>query len=303
MMEVRLPLPATPYRFELLLGFARRIAYPARMLAAGDTLWRHTRGHLLSYRREGGSIVIRGEDMTDDERDRVLAASRHILGIDRDLSRFYAMASGHEPLWNVIEPLIGLPIHCSETVYEALITLIIEQHITWKSALRSQRCLMSLLGNAASVDGCRVYDFPTPAQLAGTPVSMLKPLKITNRRMELIIDIASAAARGELDLESLSDLPPDEASQSLLELKGVGPWTAGNVIGRATGCHPHISQNDVALQAAIQRYFLAGQGEKSGKQVREALEPYGEFAGLASHFVLLRWVFDMYPAADEPCKG
>lgn len=297
-MEIRLPLPAYAYRFDLLLEFARRIAYPARMLAAGDSLWRHTCGHLCAYRQERESIVIRTDSATDADAARITRASRHILGLDRDLSRFYAMARGHEPLWNVIEPLTGLPIHCSETVFEALISLIIEQHITWKTALRSQRRLLRMLGNVAHADGRHVYDFPKPAQLAGATVAMLKPLKITNRRIALIIDIASAAARGELDLESIRDLPLDKAYQRLLKLKGVGSWTAGNVIGRATGRYPHVSENDVALQAAMRRYFSVGQGEKSASAVREALEPYGEFAGLASHFVLLRWVFDRYPVAD-----
>ena len=81
----------------------------------------------------------------------------------------------------------------------------------------------------------------------------------------------------------------------LLEIKGVGPWTASNVVGRACGSYPFVSHNDVALQAAVQRYFHAGQGEKGAAQLRDTLEPYGEFAGIAGHFVLLRWVIDNYP--------
>ena len=46
---------------------------------------------------------------------------------------------------------VGLPIFCTETIFEALITLIIEQHITWKNALRYQRTLMQNCSIGAQV--------------------------------------------------------------------------------------------------------------------------------------------------------
>ncbi len=295
MTELCLPLPPYAYRFDLLLEFVRRIEHPARLLVAGDTLWRFTAGRLLAYRQAGNCIVVSSADLPPSDETRIAETSRHILGLCRDLSSFYALARGHASLWRVIEPLVGLPIHCAETVFEALITLIIEQHITWKTALRSQRCLMRLYGQRAPVGEGEVYAFPTPAQLARATRSDLQPLKITNKRIDLIIETASAVGRGELDLESLRRLPTAQACERLLALKGVGPWTATNVIGRACGVYPRVSHNDVALQAAVQRYFHAGAGPKGPGQVRDTLERYGEFAGMAGHFVLLRWVMDNYP--------
>ncbi len=295
MTEIRLPLPPYAYRFDLLLEFVRRIEYPARLLVAGDTLWRFTAGRLLAYRQEGDCIVVSGEDLSAENEARIAASSRQVLGLCRDLSAFYALARAHDSLWRVIKPLVGLPIHCAETVFEALITLVIEQHIAWKTALRSQRCLMRLYSGGAPLGENAVHDFPTPAQLAPATRSELQPLKITNKRIDLIIETAAGVSYGQLDLESLRDMPSAQAYERLLALKGVGPWTATNVIGRACGIYPHVSHNDVALQAAVQRYFHAGGGTKGPGQVRDTLERYGEFAGMAGHFVLLRWVMDNYP--------
>ena len=298
MMQLRLPLPPYAYRFELLLAFARRIAHPARMLVIGDTLWRFTAGHLCAYRQVEDAIELRVQDLPKADLARVAAASRRVLGLDQDLSRFYAMAKADSALWNAIAPLHGMPAFCSETMFEALITLIIEQHISWKAALRAQLCLLELLGEPADVAGQTVYDFPGPDTIAHAEPASLKPLKITNRRIDLIISTAAAVASGELELEAISQLPPDRAYQALLALKGVGPWTAGNAIGRACAVYPHASYNDVALQAAVQRYFFAGGGQKGAEQVGDALDRYGEFAGLAGHFVLLRWVIDNYPVVS-----
>ncbi|MCY3780563.1 MAG: hypothetical protein OXG78_09670 [Chloroflexi bacterium] len=298
MTEIRLPLPRFQYRFDLLLDFARRIAHPARLIVNGDTLWRFTAGYLLAYRQEGDAIIVSGKCLPPEDEERVIETSQHLLGLRRDLSGFYAAARADASLWPVVEPLVGLPIHCTETVFEALITLIIEQHITWKTALRSQRCLLRLFGRRAAIDGDRsVYDFPTPAQLASATREALQPLKITNKRIDLIIATAAAICRSELDLESIGDLPPKQAYEQLLELNGVGPWTATNVVGRAFGSYPFVSANDVALQAAVQRYFYAVKGDKGAAQVRDALERCGEHAGMAGHFVLLRWVMDNYAPA------
>ena len=154
---------------------------------------------------------------------------------------------------------------------------------------------MRLFSQRAGIGAGAVYDFPTPAQLARATRSDLQPLKITNKRIDLIIETGAAVCRGELDLESIRYLPTDQAYERLLALKGVGPWTGTNVIGRACGVYPHVSHNDVALQAAVQRYCHAGGGLKGAGQVRDTLERYGGFAGMAGHFVLLRWVMDNYP--------
>ena len=299
MTELRLPLPDYAYRFDLLLEFARRIAYPARMVVRGDALWRFTAGHLLSYRQSADAIVIRGETLSAETKPGVEARSRRWLGLDRDLTAFYRMSARDPDLWPVVEPLVGLPIFCSETVFEALITLIIEQHIAWKSAQRSQRELLRISGRTLLVGETPAYDFPAPERLARTARAELKPLKITNKRIDQIIAVADAVASGELDLEGIRQLPTAEAYERLLAIKGVGHWTASNVIGGALGRYPYVSHNDVALQAAAREYFHGGAGPKSAAQVCETLERYGEFAGMAAHFTLLRWVLDRYPALDS----
>lgn len=298
MMELRLALPAYAYRFDLLLAFARRIAFPARLVAQGDTLWRFTGGRLLAYRQSAGAIIVRGDSLPVDSAGRIEQRSRRCLGLDQDLTAFYEMAKRDAELWRVVEPLEGLPVFRSETVFEALVTLIIEQHIAWKAAMRAQRELLRIAGCSAGAGQTPVHDFPGPARLARASPAELKPLKITNKRIDLIIAIAAAVDRGKLDLEGIRRLPTEEAYQRLLAIKGVGHWTASNVIGRALGRYPYISHNDVALQAAVREYFHDGAGQKSAAQVNDTLLRYGEFAGMAGHFTLLRWVLDRYPPLD-----
>ena len=300
MCQQYLELPSFPYRFDLLLDIARRNAYPARMIVAGDSLWTFVGGQLLSFRQAGDVIVLTGPELhkCDPARLHDLARlSRQILGLDRDLSDFYAAARRDERLWRHIEPVFAMPLFCTETVFEALITLIIEQHITWVYALRAQRTLMRILEAGVATGGHRVHDFPSPQEIAALAAEQLKPLKITNGRINLMLSIARDVRDGILDLERLRCLDASEAYNKLLTIKGVGHWTAANVLGRALGKYPYVSHNDVALQSAVNHYFYRGDGEKSAEEVVETLAEYGEYAGLVGHFILLRWVLDKYPVA------
>ena len=295
MREIRLPLPACPYNFNLLLDFVRRIAHPARLVAQGEALWRFTGGQLVSYRQEGDCIVIAGASPLDDCASRIMRISRHWLGLGRDLSDFYHFVDGDDRLRRIVAPVHGLPVFCTETVFEALVTLIIEQHITWKNAMRAQQTLMRVFDTGAAVDGAIVYDFPGPCELACAAPGDLKPLKITNARIDIIIAIAKAVAAGECDLESIGGLDPRAAYDRLLALRGVGHWTANNALGRALAVYPYVSQNDVALQSAVAYFFHDGARPKSAELVNETLDQYGEYAGLIGHFTLLRWVLERYP--------
>jgi len=293
MPKFHIPYPSYPYRFDLLLAILSRFAHPARQVVQGDMLWRVTDGAVVCYQADNDGITI--ETSSDIDPDKLLASSRHILGFDIDLTDFYTYAKSQPELWSVIEPLQGLPIFCTETVFEAMITLIIEQHIAWTNALRAQKILMEICDTQRPVDDVIIYNFPSPSQLAECEPEDLKPLKITNRRIDLMIRLSNDVVNGDFDLNAIATMDTQTAYKHLLQIKGVGHWTANNVISRTLGRFPYISHNDVALQSAVLHYFHDDVGKKSAQQVTETLEHYGDYAGLIGHFTLLRWVLDNYP--------
>ena len=299
MPELILPRPAYAWRFDLLLELSRRVAFPARFIAHGGALWRFIAGEPVSIHPRDDALLLTRLNATDIADWRLIDAARRMLGLDRDLSHFYAFAEADKDLWQVVQPLHGMPLMCAETFFEALVTLIIEQHISWRGALRAQQTLLRLAGDCITLDCGVVCDFPTPHRIASLTHEQLKALKITDRRIGLIQSIARQVCAGELDLEALRDMDGADAYAQLLQIKGVGPWTAANVIGRAFGDFRYVTANDVALQAAVNHYFHAGVGGKSARQVEDTLVVYGDYAGLAGHFALLRWVLDRYPAISQ----
>ncbi|MEO8610696.1 MAG: hypothetical protein ABI690_22555 [Chloroflexota bacterium] len=295
--------PKAPYNFPLLLNVLSRFAHPTMDIVQDGAYWRVIRsgdGLALVRVKSVGTVdspVLEVELMAQTgevDTSAVMNSLAHILHVDAARSDFVALAQTDATLWRVVEPLIGLPEWRTATIFEALMQTIIEQQISWTTAQKAQRWLVEWAGDCITYGGTAYYAFPTPARIAEASVEDLKPLKITFKRMVLMIDLATQVVSGELDLESFAAYTPDAAYQHLLSIKGIGHWTAAVTLERAFGHKDWVAYNDVVLQAATNRYFLGAEGRIPPQLVTDTFMRYGTFAGIAAHYTMIRWVLDQY---------
>lgn len=294
--------PPPPYRFDLLLRLLERYAHPTLDIVHRGDYWRalHVNGAVallrVNERRTPGAPLLDVHLMAHSGEPDLSALREHLAALlpMESAAAFYDFARQDVVLWQAIEPVIGLPEVRSASVFEALAQTIIEQQISWTTAQRAQRWLVEWAGGRVSYDGMTFYTFPTAPQLAAASVDDLTPLKITFKRINLLIEIARQQAAGELDLERLKRMPPEAAYADLLGIKGIGHWTAVVTLARACG-YRGVAHNDVALQAAVNRYFYGGKGRIPAQLVIETFAHYGTFAGLAADHTLARWVLEQYP--------
>lgn len=292
--------PIPPYDFALTLDIVRRYAFPAVDHVRGMAYIRALRVddvpvlvHVTAG-ADGALDVYRLAGRPVDE-SRLLARVAQVLGTGLDLSRFAALVRADERLHGVVGGLVGARMLRAASMFEALATTIIEQQIAWTAAQRAQQWLVRWGGDALQHAGETFHTFPRPETVAAADVETLTPLKITFRRMRLLIDIAGQIADGRLDLESLRHASPADAYAALMAIKGIGHWTATYTLTRTFGpLHPYVGDNDVALQAAVNEYFYGGEGRIPPEQVRATFAPYGDFAGAAALYTLLRRVREKY---------
>ncbi len=282
------------YSFDLFYKIHARYPHPSLFSLRDNAYYRAfhngTELSLLKVYAQDNDLTITPHIGTPQ-----LKSIQHVLGIGVNLSTFYEMAQTDKTLWQVVEPLVGLPLYCSENLYEALIFVIIEQHIAWINAQKSQRVLVEWGNNFIEYEGHKHYVTPPPHQLAQATIDDLRPLKITFKRMQLLIDIAQKFVDNPTYLQQPEPINVHNLYNDLLKIKGVGHWTASVVVSRATGIYPFVPHNDVALQAAVSEYFSI---EKSAAATQAIFANYGEFAGLAAHFTLMKWVLDKYPIVN-----
>jgi N-glycosylase/DNA lyase len=233
--------------------------------------------------------------------DQVLAVLRGMLNLDEDLSDFYRMAAKDVRLaW--VAAGAGRMLR-SQTVYEDVVKTICTTNCAWSATVRMVTALVSKLGERSA--GGFGMAFPTPAAMAAAPESFYRDEVRAGYRGAYLRALASAVAAGEVDLEALRRLPPeelpdDEVATRLLALPGVGPYAAAHVM-MLLGRHSRL-----ILDSWTRPTFARINGRKaSDATILRRFRRYGRFAGLAFWLLLTRdWVTEEVAAVagDTPAE-
>lgn len=97
-------------------------------------------------------------------------------------------------------------------------------------ALARSICFQQLAGAAASAIHGRfaaLYDGrPTPAAVAATPDDILRSVGLSAAKVASIKDLAARSLDGTVRLEGWSRMDDDEIVDRLVQVRGIGPWTA-----------------------------------------------------------------------------
>jgi AraC family transcriptional regulator of adaptative response / DNA-3-methyladenine glycosylase II len=134
------------------------------------------------------------------------------------------------------------------------------------------RCGEPLPGALAAVGDEPTYLFPGPHAVAG---ASLEGLGVPKARRETLRTLARALAGGGIVLDAGSER--EEVERRLLELRGIGPWTASYVAMRALGDPDAFLPSDLGVRKAICRLGHASD-RQSVAAVAERWRPWRAYA-------------------------
>jgi 3-methyladenine DNA glycosylase/8-oxoguanine DNA glycosylase len=230
---------------------------------------------------------------------RLLAAVRHILSLDEDLSGFYAIAAS-DPMLSWAAQGAGRMMR-SPTVFEDVVKTICTTNCAWSATVRMTDALVHALGDAAP-DGRRA--FPTPAAMAEAGPGFYREVARAGYRGDYLLRLARDEADGRLGLEALRDRATSDADveAALLALPGVGPYGAAHIMLTSLGRYRRL-----VFDSWTRPTYAALHGRAaSDKTIERRFRRYGRYAGLAFWLFLTRgWVSDPasdltgYPATDS----
>jgi N-glycosylase/DNA lyase len=230
-----------------------------------------------------GRATALGPAPTSSQAAELLAAVRHVLRLDEDLSEFYIVAAA-DPELSWAARGAGRMVR-SQTVFEEVVKTICTTNCAWSATVRMVTALVEHLGTPAP-GGRRA--FPGASAMAGAPESFYRDIVRAGYRGPYFRAIAGSVARGELDLESLKGigLDDDEVAERLLGLPGVGPYAAAHImmlLGR---------YSRLILDSWTRPKYARVNGRKaSDKTIERRFRRYGKYAGLAFWLYLTRdWV-------------
>jgi DNA-3-methyladenine glycosylase II len=224
----------------------------------------------------------------DTLRRAVLSQVEGQFSTELDLTPFYERAEADPVLSRLCEHFRGMRIPQAPTVFETLISAILEQQVNLSFAHQVKKALIETYGGHLDFEGRRYNAFPEPAALAITTPSELRRLKISGPKARHVIGISRATLDGSLHLEGLRDLQPALAHTRLMEQKGVGPWTAQYVGLRALGHLDCLPAADVGLQKVI-RDLYGLRKQPSAARVEKLAERWAGWRSYATFYLWLTY--------------
>lgn len=138
------------------------------------------------------------------------------------------------------------------------------------------RCLGSPVGLGE-------FGFPPPELVACRENEFLRQSGCGFRDRHLK-DAAERVVSGEVDLDSLSDMPTEQARERLMRIRGVGPKVADCVLLFAYH-RLDVFPADVWIARAISRFYMGGRPTTPRVAREEGVRRFGKLAGYAQEYL------------------
>jgi len=253
--------PRGPYSLALTTATA---AWNAR-LPAGRTASAH--------QLRDGTVVVRATDAV------ALGEARFVLALDDDTSEFHGRFASDPLLGPSVRALRGLRPRRTATVAHATLKAVCGQLVQSRRGREIERAVVRACGE----------DPPRRESLARLSPAALCSHGLAASRAATLVRLVRT-----VDLESLRG-SPDTAVPRLLRERGVGPWTVGVVSLHGLGRY------DVGLVGDLGLVKLLASLRGSWPDAADTaglLEPYREWQGLASVFLLQGFKRGLVPGAS-----
>lgn len=275
--------PTKPYRLDLALQFLQ--ASPTTIVeTVNDESYQRVflfadQPTLVSLRQISSAddpqleVTLQGEAVNETILQQAVHRLGEIFHLFIDPQPFEALLE-QDPIlksksasWRGLRPvLIGDP-------FESLLWSIIGQQINITFAKKLKRTLLQLCHHPLTFAGQSYSLPPQPEQILALSEDTLRAHQYSRQKAQYLFIAAQAVAQGRLDFKQLRQLPFEQACQNLMQLKGIGRWTAESVLMRGLGFPDIVPAGDLGLQTIVGQLYKKGE-RVSEEEVRTIAETY-----------------------------
>jgi len=230
--------PIPPYNFELTVR--KPAGWP---LFTRDEVWQdktlwtalHIDGELVGVKLSSSGTTakpqMQAEVFLKTGQDKSLQASiqeilTSKLGADTDLSEFYKLAAKDSILKDTVKDLYGLHNTGFASLFASATLAISLQMAPIARSNQMQECLVERYSETAEFDGHSIRVWPTAQAIARASVEELFKECKWGYRAKFLVQTAQTIQKGFPTLEELRQLTPEEAKKEIMELPGIGDYSA-----------------------------------------------------------------------------
>lgn len=123
-----------------------------------------------------------------------------------------------------------------------------------------------------------------PEILAKVRVQDLRAMQFSTHKSESVLAVAEALAGGKISQENLTRMSDSDAMQALIDLRGIGTWSAEWILVRCLG-RSRVVAGDLGVRKAVAKAYL-GKKTVGEEEVRRTVAHWGAQATTAQAILL-----------------
>jgi 3-methyladenine DNA glycosylase/8-oxoguanine DNA glycosylase len=255
---------------------AAQVYTRALELTSGPVLLRVSQGTPGARPRRGTSLsVVPSRTLSAGDRAEIRAAVSRILRLDEPASEIKA--------FHVVDPRWKASgrgrLMRSPTLFEDLVKSVTSCNVQWPSTVTMNKRLCEVAGARVSASGPVTHTFPNARKLARMSPGTLRARCRTGYRDGRIVELAKQFARGEVDPAWFEDpaTSDDAVWEALLELPGIGPYAAANVM-QLLGRYARLPLDSESIRHGKAVLGMTGTDRAIMRAIHEHFAPFGRHA-------------------------
>jgi DNA-3-methyladenine glycosylase II len=203
--------------------------------------------------------------------DAVVRQVARIASCDHDGDAFVALGEHDPVLRRLIAAAPGLRPPLFASPYEAAVWALLTHRRSRRQGTVLRDRIAREHGVRLEVAGRELWAMPEPSRLLGVRDVPGLP----GEQLVRIHAVAAAALDGQLDVDRLAAMDPDEAMRDLQRIRGIGPFSSALVVVRACGLADVLPLQEPRSRAAVARlYGLPDLDDAAYLRLAEAWRPF-----------------------------
>ena len=250
-----------------------------------------------AFRTEHGEALLEASYKNEKLHLRILAGelpskaaktlAEKCLGLDEIGADILTHTKGK--VKKAIQPCAGILMPGYPTFFEALVQTIFGQQVSTHVAHKQRTTFAQTFGTPLVYENQKHHIFPAPERVANATPEKIHKLGISNAKARAIHGVAQAFALGQLEERRLAKLPVEDAIQRLIQLHGVGRWTAEWSLLRGLRKFSIVPAGDLAVRKAL-TWALAKDETMSETEVRQFGKTWRDQGGVVVYRLLAAYV-------------
>jgi DNA-3-methyladenine glycosylase II len=185
----------------------------------------------------------------------------------------------------MLAPLVkrfrGLRITSSPTLFESLVMAVLSQQVNLTFAYSIKKELVEAFGRQWRYKGCTYYAFPEPKRFASQSLETLRGFRLSHAKASTLIRLGDAFASRALRQGEIAQLPDEAAVEALIQLKGIGRWSAETALMRGLARPDAFPGGDLGVVKYLAQGMLGKKEKATETEMRTFAERWRPYRGLA----------------------